>query len=114
MSMRKRAGGTIIDAAMERKGWDRSTDPGSLLVKMPEPKQPPICHCAPQQKARLGGMRPKIDLDAGVIRCATCMKEVGPACRTRAVTHLRGLLTLRDTKPEHFDLEDSRAAGFLL
>ena len=52
-------------------------------------------------------MRPKLDLDAGVIHCATCLKEVGPACRTRAVTHLRGLLTLKETKPDHFDLDDA-------
>ena len=113
MSMRKRSGGTIIDAAMERKGWDRSTDPGSLLVKMPEPKQPPICHCPPRVANRLGGMDPRIDLDAGVIRCRTCLKEVGPACRTRRVSHLRGLLSLKETLPDQFDLDDCREAGFL-
>ena len=109
MSMRKREGATILDR------FDPALDPGNLCKPMGQPKQAPICHCPPRvAKNMLGGMRPKLDLDAGVIRCATCMKEVGPACRTRAVTHLRGLLTLRDTKPEHFDLDDSRAAGFLL
>ena len=102
--------GTILDSPRTNP----ELDPGNLCLPMRQPKAEPICYCPPPQKARLGGMRPKIDLDAGVIRCATCLKEVGPACRTRAVTHLRGLLTLRDTKPEHFDLDDCRAAGFLL
>ena len=105
---------SILDGAIAARGWDPADDPQSLLIKYPKAKAEPICYCPPPQKARLGGMRPKIDLDAGVIRCATCLKEVGPACRTRAVTHLRGLLTLRDTKPDRFDLDDCRAAGFLL
>ena len=80
-----------------------------------KPKAEPICYCSPRvAKNMLGGMDPRIDFDAGVIRCATCLKEIGPACRTRAVTHLRGLLTLRDAKPEYFGLDDCRAAGFLL
>ena len=100
--------------AIARKGWDKVTDPGSSLVKRPEPKQARICHCPPRVANRLGEMQPAIDLDAGVIRCRTCQKVIGPACRTRAVTHLRGLLSLAETKPEHFDEDDCRDAGFLL
>ena len=100
--------------AIARKGWDKVTDPGSLLVKRPEPKQAPICHCPPRVANRLGEMQPAIDLDAGVIRCRTCQKVIGPACRTRAVTHLRGLLSLAQTKPEQFDKDDCRDAAFLL
>lgn len=114
MSMRKRSGGTIIDAAMERKGWDRSTDPGSLLVRMPEPKQPPICHCQPPVVGRLGGMTPKLDLETMECRCNTCLKVIGPSCRRREVTHLRGLLKLLQNHPEMVDLDDCREAGFLL
>ena len=107
MSMRKREGATILDR------FDPALDPGTLTKPMGQPKAEPICHCPPRVASRLGGMTPAIDLEAGVIRCRCCLKEIGPACRTRAVSHLRGLLTLRDTKPEHFDLEDSKAAGFL-
>ena len=106
--MRNRSGGTILDRAPAAE-----LDPGNLCLPIKQPKQPPICHCPPAAKNRLGGMQPAIDLEAGVIRCRTCQKEIGPACRTRAVTHLRGLLTLHQTKPEHFDEPDCRDAGFL-
>ena len=103
--------GTILDSPRTNP----ELDPGNLCLPMRSPKAEPICYCSPRvAKNMLGGMRPKIDLDAGVIRCATCLKEIGPACRTRAVTHLRGLLMLRDTKPEHFDEADASDAGFLL
>ncbi len=35
-----------------------------------------------------------MDLEDGLIRCRMPLKEIGPACRTRAVLHLRGLLIL--------------------
>ena len=104
MSMRKRSGGTIIDAVMERKGWDRSTDSGSLLVKMPAEKQPPICHCLPAEKGRFGGMTPKMDLETMEFRCGVCLKVIGPICRRHEVKHLRGLLKLLETHPEMVDL----------
>ena len=109
MSMRNRTG-----CILDRAGYDASLDPGNLTLPMGQPKAPPLCHCPPPQKARLGGMDPCIDLQQQIIRCRTCLKEVGPACRTRAVTHLRGLLSLHQTKPEHFDEPDCRDAGFLL
>ena len=112
--MRNREGGTILDAAMANKGWDKVTDPHSLLVKMPEPKQPPICHCPPAEKGRLGGMTPRMDLETMECRCNTCRKVIGPACRRREVVHLRGLLKLLETHPEMVDLDDCREAGFLL
>ena len=109
MSMRKRAGGMILDCAPAAE-----LDPGNLCKPLAKPKAEPICHCAPQQKARLGGMDPRIDLEANSIRCATCFKEIGPACRTRRVSHLRGLLQLKEKLPDQFDLDDCRDAGFLL
>ena len=114
MSMRKRSGGTIIDAAMERKGWDRSTDPHNLCAPMPKPKAEPICHCLPRVANQLGGMTPKMDLETMECRCGVCLKVIGPACRRREVVHLRGLLKLLETHPEMVDLDDCRAAGFLL
>ena len=33
-----------------------------------------------------------MDLEDGLIRCRMPLKEIGPACRTRAVLYLRGLL----------------------
>ena len=114
MTMRKRTGGTIISDAMADKGWDQVQDPGSLLIKMPEPKAPPICHCPPPQKGQLGGMTPKMDLEAMECRCSVCLKVIGPSCRRREVTHLRGLLKLLQTNPSMVDLDDCRAAGFVL
>ena len=35
-------------------------------------------------------------------------------CKRREVMHLRGLLKLLQTHPEMVDLDDCRAAGFLL
>ena len=114
MSMRTREGGTILSAAMERKGWDRSTDPGSLLVKMPEPKQPPICHCQPPVVGQIGGMNPCIDRVGSRVVCRSCLKEIGPACRHRQVVHLRGLIALDQKNPQNVDWEDIEAAGWLL
>ena len=79
-------------------------DPGNLCLPMRKPKDPPICHCPQPHKHRLGGMDPSIDLELGVIRCRTCLREIGPGCRTREVMWLRGLLKLSQTQPEHFDV----------
>ena len=83
--------------------FDPALDPGTLTKPMGKPKAEPICHCAQPQKYRLGGMQPSLDLDAHVIRCRTCLREIGPGCRTREVMWLRGLLALSETNPEHFD-----------
>ena len=114
MSMRTREGGTILSAAMERKGWDRSNDPQSLLVKMPEAKQPPICHCQPPVVGQIGGMNPCIDRVGSRVVCRSCLKEIGPACRHRQVVHLRGLIALDQKNPQNVDWEDIEAAGWLL
>ena len=112
--MRNREGGTILDAAMANKGWDKVTDPHSLLVKMPEPKQPPICHCQPAEKGRLGGMDPAIDREGSRVVCRTCLREIGPACKRRHVVHLRGLIALDQKNPQNVDWEDIKEAGWLL
>ena len=114
MSQRNRSGGTIISEALADKGWDQVQDPGSLLIKMPQPKAPPICHCLPAQAGRLGGMSPVIDRDNAKVVCKSCLKEIGPGCRRRHVVHLRGLLKLLQTNPSMVDLDDCRDAGFLL
>ena len=41
---------------------DPELDPGNLCQPMKQPKAEPICHCAPPEKGRLGGMSPVIDL----------------------------------------------------
>ena len=112
--MRNREGGTILDAAMANKGWDPSTDPHSLLVKMPVAKQPPICHCQPAEKGRLGGMDPAIDREGSRVVCRTCLREIGPACKRRHVVHLRGLIALDQKHPGMTDWADVEAAGWLL
>lgn len=104
MSMRNREGGTILSAAMERKGWDRSTDPHNLCAPMPKPKADRQCHCPAKTKSHhLNGMKPMLDLEDSIIRCGHCFAPIGPSCRTREVVWLRGLLSLSQTKPEHFD-----------
>ena len=93
--------GTILDSPRTNP----ELDPGNLCLPMRQPKTAPICHCPQRQKGRLGGMHPSIDLEVGVIRCRTCLREIGPGCRTREVMWLRGLLALSETNPEHFDAE---------
>ena len=78
-------------------------DPGNLCLPMRKPKEPPICHCPQPQKYRLGGMNPSLDLKVHVIRCRTCLRSIGPGCRTREVIWLRRLLSLSETNPAHFD-----------
>ena len=104
---------SILDDVMKANGWDPADDPGSICLPYPK-KREPICHCPVPQKNRLGGMRPRMDLKSMQCRCAVCMKVIGPGCKRREVTHLRGLLKLLQTNPEMVDLEDCRAAGFLL
>ena len=101
--------GSILD----RPGFDPADDPGSLCLPFRK-KHQPICHCPVPQKNRLGGMRPRMDLKSMQCRCAVCLKVIGPGCKRREVTHLRGLLKLLQTYPEMVDLEDCRKAGFLL
>jgi hypothetical protein len=96
---------SILDGAIAARGWNPADDPGNICIKYPKPKAAPICHCPQRQKGRLGGMDPSLDLDARVIRCRTCLREIGPGCRTREVMWLRGLLSLSETNPEHFDAE---------
>ncbi len=100
--------GCILDVV------DPSLDPGNISRPMAQPKAPPICHCAPPQKGQLGGMTPKMDLETMECRCAVCLKVIGPSCRRREVTHLRGLLKLLESNPSMVDLDDCRAAGFVL
>ena len=109
MSMRRRKGFTILD----RAGFDPADDPFDLC-KPYRKKHEPICHCRIPEKGRLGGMRPKMDLDTMQCRCAVCLKVIGPSCKRREVTHLRGLLKLLQTNPEMVDLVDCKKAGFLL
>ena len=104
MTQRNRAGGTILDDAMEARGWNREDDPGSLLVKYPKARADRQCHCPAKSKLNhLNGMKPMLDLEEEVIRCGHCFAPVGPGCRTREVMWLRGLLKLSQTQPEHFD-----------
>ena len=114
MSQRKRTGGTIISEAMADKGWDQVQDPGSLLIKMPQPKAEPICHCPPRVANQLGGMSPVIDRDNAKVVCKSCLKEIGPGCRRRHVVHLRGLLALSEKTPGNVDWDDIEDAGWLL
>ena len=73
------------------------------------------CHCPTRgAKGLQPRMEPLIDLDAKVIRCGHCLAPVGPACRTRKVQRLRGLLKLLETNPSMVDLDDCAEAGFLL
>ena len=73
------------------------------------------CHCPTRvPNGQQNGMKPLIDLDAKVIRCGHCLAPVGPACRTRKVMRLRGLLKLLETNPSMVDLDDCRAAEFVL
>ena len=114
MTMRKRAGGSIISEAMADMGWDPALDPGSLLKPMPQLKSPPICHCPPPEKNRLGGMSPVIDRDNAKVVCKVCRKEIGPACKRRHVVHLRGLIALDQKNPQNVDWADVEDAGWLL
>ena len=100
----------ILDARASQMGWDETT---GILEKQKVEHQP-ICHCRPALRNRLGGMQPAIDREASVIRCRTCLKVIGPGCRTRQVMHLRGLLLQLQSRPEMIDLEDCQDAGFLL
>ena len=108
MSMRNREGGSILD----RPGFDPADDPGSLCLPFRK-KHEPICHCRVPEKGRLGGMTPKMDLSTMQCRCAVCLKVIGPSCKRREVTHLKGLLKLLQTHPGMVDLDDCREAGFI-
>ena len=108
MSMRNRAGGSILDR------FDPALDPGNISRPMAQPKSPPICHCAPAEKGRLGGMSPVIDRDNAKVVCKSCLKEIGPGCRRRHVVHLRGLLALSEKTPGNVDWDDTEDAGWLL
>ena len=103
----------ILEQRSQELGWDER-DPGSIAQRLKAPKAPPLCHCPPRQRNRLGGMDPAIDLERHQIVCRTCQKQVGPACRTMHVSHLRGLLMQLQTNPQMIDLEDCQDAGFLL
>ena len=99
MSMRKRAGGMILDCAPAAE-----LDPGNLCKPLAKPKAERQCHCPAKTKSNhLNGMKPMIDLEEGILRCGHCFAEIGAGCRTREVVWLRGLLSLSETNPEHFD-----------
>lgn len=111
MAMRNRP--SILEDLSVRHAW-QDTDPGSLTLPLKQRKAERQCHCPTRvANALQHGMKPLIDLDAKVIRCGHCLAPVGPACRTRKVQRLRGLLSLAETKPEFFDEADARDAGLL-
>ena len=103
---------SILEDLSVRHAWP-DTDPGHLCQPLRAKPAPPICNCPPPEKGRLGGMDPRMDLETMECRCATCLKVIGPGCRRRQVTHLRGLLKLLETHPGMVDLDDCREAGFL-
>ena len=111
MSMRKRS--SILEDCSVRHAW-QETDPGNLCQPLKQRKAEPLCHCAPPEKGRLGGMDPVINRAAGKVFCRTCQKEIGPGCRRRQVVHLRGLIALSEKTPGNVDWDDIRDAGWLL
>ena len=100
--------GCILDVV------DPVLDPVHLCKLFIKAAEPQICHCAPAEQARLGGMEPVINRDAGKVVCRTCQREIGPGCRCRHVNHPRGLIALDQKYPENVDCQDIEAAGWLL
>ena len=99
MTMRNRSGGCILDRAPAAE-----LDPGNLCLPIKQPKAERQCHCpAKTKRNHLNGMRPMLDLDAGIVRCGLCSAPIGPSCRTREVMWLRSLLSLAEKHPEQFD-----------
>ena len=105
MTQRNRAGGTILDDAMQARGWDPADDPGSLLVKMPEPKAERQCYCPVLPKNMAGGMQPAVDLENRKIVCRVCRKTIPRSCQRASVRHLRGLLDMDAKNPQNVDWE---------
>ena len=95
-------------------GINPELDPGNISLPMRKAPQPPICHCPPKEKGRLGGMEPVIDREAATVVCKGCRKSIGPGCKRRHVVNLRGLIALDQKHPENVDWDDIEAAGWLL
>jgi len=90
---------------------------GKILDPWPKPKATPICCCPPAEPNQLGGCRPALRLEAGVLtpRCATCLKLLQRgAHRRRQQIWALGLAEQHAHRPGQVDLADLEAGGFLL
>lgn len=99
MSMRKRAGGSILD----RPGYDPELDPHNLCRPMGKPKAERQCYCPVLRKNETGGMVPAVDLENRRVVCRTCRKRIPDSCGRRSVVHLRGLLKAEAKNPQNVD-----------
>ena len=100
----------ILECRSRQSLW-MQRDPGNLTQRLKSTPPPPECYCPAPSKGIFGGQDPAIDLERRVVICRTCQREVPANNRRRAVTHLRGLLSL---DPSVVDWDGCRDAGWLL
>ena len=90
--------------------------PAGSVLNAPGSTQAPLAECSCRPDDLVPGLKqePRIDLAAGVVRCATCGNLIGKSCRTKRARRMRRIAELHHHHPLHVDVAGLRAAGWLL
>lgn len=98
----------VLEMALQRSDWSPERDPNNVCLPMRGRSHQSKCHCAPPQRNRLGGCRAAISLSDDLVICKSCRKPIPSSNKTRDVKWLQGLLKVKLTQPDHFDVDSLR------
>ena len=89
--------------------------PADSILNASGGTQAPVaeCMCQPVDLPHLR-QEPRVDLAAGVLRCATCGSPIPRSARSKRITAMRRIIALYQRNPEHVDVADLKACGWLL
>lgn len=102
-------------ASMAREKHVPRETPADSILNAPGGAQAPVaeCMCLPVDLPHLK-QQPKLDLNAGLVRCTTCGSPIGKSSRSKRITAMRRILALHQRQPAHVDVAGLQSAGWLL
>ena len=101
--------------SMARERNKPMESPTDSVLDAPRRQETPIaqCQCQPLDIEPFRE-EPRVDLDAGVVRCATCGNLIGKSSRSKRITAMRRIVALHQTNPAMVNVADLQDAGWLL
>ena len=101
-------------ASAGRRNSKSKQSPADSILNAPRGAEEVVeCNCLPDGVQTLR-QEPRIDLAAGVLRCATCGSPIGKSSRSKRIVHMRRILALHQTNPAMVNVADLQDAGWLL
>ena len=102
-------------ASMARERHKPMESPENSILDAPRRQETPIaqCQCQPLDIEPFR-QEPRVDLDAGVVRCATCGNLIGKSSRSKRIVHMRRILALHQANPAMVNVADLKECGWLI